>query len=70
MARLAVGQVEPPQHLGRDGRERVLAVEQEQLVLDADAERLALAEGVPHQPASAASAAIRPITSAPASPLA
>ena len=66
----ALGQLEPRQHLGGDRRERAVAVEQEQLVLDADPERLALAERVLHQPASAASAAIRPITSAPASPLA
>jgi hypothetical protein len=64
------GQVEPREDLGGDRRQRAVLVEQEQLVLDADPERLALAERVLHQPASAASAAIRPVTSAPASPLA
>jgi hypothetical protein len=62
--------VELRQHLRGDRRERAVAVEQEQLVLDPDPERLPLAERVLHHPASAASAAIRPITSAPASPLA
>ena len=70
MAGEALGQLEPRQDLGGDRRQRAVLVEQEQLVLDADPERLALSERVLHQAASAASAAIRPVTSAPARPLA
>ena len=77
MAGEAVGEVDPLEHARGDRGEGVVRAEQEQLVLDADPERLAVAEGVLHHAARpalvaarAASAAIRPITSAPASPLA
>jgi len=69
VAREALGQVEPRQDLGGDRRQRAVLVEQEELVLDADPERLALSERVLHQPSARLVAALGCVR-APISPLA